>query len=173
MPRRKAPKPARPAERAPIDPAPKPASLLRRTLAYLLAAALLLSLSYPGIRAAASQVSAAIKEYRSKTEIVPPAVQAAAAHIRGKVPLGAPLFLVARDPDAWLHGIWLRALYPSPVFLVYSAQLGTDTYNRLRVQHRIRFAVSIGQPPLNPGFVWSEPVPGFGNNAQVVFGRLQ
>lgn len=163
----------------PRSPAPAadykwPLSRLCRILAYVLAIGLLISLLPSTVRIAARQISTAIAEYQAKIPVVPQTIETGTAWVRSKTAPGAPIvFLARRDLDGWVFGLWQRALYPNPVFLIYDDQIKTGDYQKLRQLHRIQFALSVGHPPVDPGFAWSEPVPGVENSGEVVFGAIR
>jgi hypothetical protein len=52
-------------------------------------------------------------------------VERAAAYVRSQILPNSPVLLVVSKPDAWADGLWQRALYPNPIFLVYKQDLGT------------------------------------------------
>jgi hypothetical protein len=86
----------------------------------------------------------------------------------------APVFYVMRERETWVSRLWKRALYPRPVFYVDDeTQVNNALYRRLRAKHRIRYAVSVGSPPLDPGFDWYAELRSFPRGAQVWFGRLR
>jgi len=93
--------------------------------------------------------------------------------VRSQMPPDSPLLLVVSEPDAWADGLWQRALYPNPIFLVYKEDLGTPEDHELRRKYGIRFAVSIGNPPLNPAFRWQRPLPDWTGAGQVAFGEVE
>ena len=64
-----------------------------------------------------------------------------------------PLFLFLERPDTWYAGLWHRALYPVPVFVVNDEDiLRSPRYRTLRSERDIRLAVAVGTPPLEAGF---------------------
>jgi hypothetical protein len=64
-----------------------------------------------------------------------------------------PLFLLLERPDAWYAGLWHRALYPVPVFVIDGADiLRSPRYRILRSKGDVRLAVAVGTPPLKAGF---------------------
>ena len=159
-----------PAHVAAARPATGP---LRRGIAYCLAAIFLLALAQAGTRAAVKQLRSSIESYRSHNRLIPVGVERGAAYVRSQMPPDSPLLLVVSEPDAWADGLWQRALYPNPIFLVYKEDLGTPEDHELRRKYGIRFAVSIGNPPLNPAFRWQRPLPDWTGAGQVAFGEVE
>ncbi len=64
-----------------------------------------------------------------------------------------PLILFLERPDAWYAGLWQRALYPVPVFVVDEVNiLHSPRYQALRSERDIHLAVAVGIPPPEAGF---------------------
>jgi len=165
-----APKPARAAH---STAAPAPTPLIQRAVANSLAAVFLISLAFGGIRAAVNQLRGSLHFYQSHNRPIPVEVERAAAYVQSQIPPASPVLLVVSKPDAWADGLWSRALYPNPIFLVYKQDLDTPDHHELRRKYRVRFAVSIGDPPLDPGFRWQKPAPGWTGAGQVAFGEVK
>ncbi len=145
---------------------------VRQAIAYSAAAVLLLSLAPSAVVTAARQIRIAAHSYNPASSMIDPALQRAADFIHSQVPADCPILLVVSTPDGWIDGLWHRALYPNPVFLLYKADLGSPLDHELRSQYHIWFAVSRGRPPLDPGFRWQKPLPGWNAAEQVVYGEL-
>src|SRR5215467_9376104 len=92
-------------------------------IANCLVTILFISLAVPGPLAAARQLWAAIRSYQSDNRPIPIAVERAAAYVRSQIPASSPVLLVVSTPDAWIDGLWQRALYPNPIFLVFKQDL--------------------------------------------------
>ncbi|HET7451184.1 MAG TPA: hypothetical protein VFL12_00450 [Thermoanaerobaculia bacterium] len=84
--------------------------------------------------------------------------QRAVRRIRGWIPETEPLLYLSDTNDAWLPRVWERALGPEPVAIVMSARAHPGEVARLRKRFRIRWALSTGAPPLDPGFAWRVPI---------------
>jgi hypothetical protein len=92
--------------------------------------------------------------------------------IRGWIPDDEPLLFVSDDSDRWAPRLWERALSPEPVVFVLPRDFPRGAA-KLRRRFRIRWAISAGTPPPDPGFAWYwrlAPLPGA--PAQYWFGRL-
>ena len=163
-------KPAPPAHSA---AAQRPTALIQRAVAYFFAAVFLISLALAGSRAAVNQLRGSIQFYQSHNRPIPVEIERAAAYVHSQIPPDSPVLLVVSEPDAWADGLWSRALYPNPIFLMYKQDLGTQDDHELRRKYEVRFAVSIGDPPLNPGFRWQKPAPGWTGAGKVTFGEVE
>jgi hypothetical protein len=91
------------------------------------------------------------------------------------MPPGAAIFYVMPELEAWKSRMWKRALYPRPVFYVFNArELHGAEYDRVRQKYRIRFALSAGRPPLDPGYAWRTELPKLpGETDETWFGELR
>ena len=65
--------------------------------------------------------------------------------VRGSLPAGASLLLVATADEAWHARLWQRALYPEHTVIVRYEPLRADELKRLRDQYAIHHAVSLGR----------------------------
>ncbi len=74
------------------------------------------------------------------------------AAVRESLPPGGSLLLVATKVDAWHARLWQRAFYPEHILIVRYEPLRADELKRLRDQYGIRFAISLGVAPPDPGF---------------------
>ena len=143
-----------------------------RLIAHALAVVFLTSLLAVGGRTAVVELRDSIAFYQSHRRPIPIGIERAAAYVHSQVPADAPVLLLVSTPDAWDDGLWQRALYPNPIFLLYKNDLGTREDHQLRARYLVRFAVSIGAPPLDPAFRWRRPVPGWTGPGQVAFGEV-
>jgi hypothetical protein len=92
--------------------------------------------------------------------------------IRGWIPDDEPLLYLSDGSDPWTPRTWERAMSPEPVVFVVTGNL-RRAVSILRRRFRIRWALSAGAPPMDPGFVWRvrfAPLPGTAE--QYWFGRL-
>ena len=74
------------------------------------------------------------------------------AAVRASIPATASLLLVATADDAWHARLWQRALYPEHIVIVRYTPLLADELRRFRERYAIRYAVSLGVTPPDPGF---------------------
>jgi hypothetical protein len=145
--------------------------VVQRLVAHVAAFCLFASLAVVGGRTTATRLHEAIEVRRAGARLVPPEIEQAVTYIRGQLPRDAPVILVTDDMDGWVNGVWQRAFYPNSALLFYKRDLGSQTMRHYRTSNRISYAVSMGNPPPNPGFVWQKPVPW--TNQKVVFGEIE
>jgi hypothetical protein len=96
--------------------------------------------------------------------------------IRSRLPRDAPLLYFDGPGDYWTSRLWKRAFYPHPVFLLHHGSWGDVWPSRAELEKKFgtRWALSAGNPPEDPGFVWREtypPVPG--SATTIWFGELR
>jgi hypothetical protein len=86
-----------------------------------------------------------------------------------------PLFYLMPSLEAWDSRMWKRALYPRRVFYVENArEVEGPEYRRLRDKYRIRYALSVGDRPVDPLFRWKVELPPLpGHTARAWFGELR
>jgi len=94
---------------------------------------------------------------------------------RNLVPKGSTVFYITDQPEGWQFGLWQRSLYPDYVVLPVTgtAELNGDRYRNVRLDRSIDFALSAGNPPLNPGFDSPVSLPAYPNGIPLVLGRLR
>jgi hypothetical protein len=107
--------------------------------------------------------------------IVPEGHMAQVTIFRNIVPKGSTVFYLMDQPEAWQFGLWQRSLYPDYILLAVTglAQLNEDGFREIRRDKHIDFALSAGNPPLNPGFDSPVVLPAYPNGIPVVLGKLQ
>jgi hypothetical protein len=88
--------------------------------------------------------------------------------VRRRLPKGSTIFYLMDQPEAWQLGLWQRSLYPDYAVLPV---VGRDELRTNRA--RIEFVISAGTPPLDPGFEWQVPLPGYPNNVPAVLGKIR
>ncbi|HWB96813.1 MAG TPA: hypothetical protein VG672_08930, partial [Bryobacteraceae bacterium] len=92
--------------------------------------------------------------YGPKASIAPELSQYV-SRIRKVIPSGEAILYVGSSPEYWFSRLWQRALYPIPAFLVLGPdELRSPKIRTIRTRHTIRYAVSTGNPPLDPGYKW-------------------
>jgi len=108
--------------------------------------------------------------------VFPSTVKTQLQTLRKRLPVGSTVLLVAsRSGDvSWYCRLFQRALYPTDVVIVRNIPLPKEAALRqLRSRHGIRYAISMGAPPADPGFVAHEdlgPLPAIDDH--VWFGEL-
>jgi hypothetical protein len=124
-----------------------------------------------GVRAIALDLKNAFQ--RSWKTTIPPPVAAQVAAVEKE--LGPePLLVAYQDPNPWYPRMWQRVLYPRVVILLPSHQNSAGAVSRLRSRYGIRYAVSMGSPPPDPGFAEIRDLgPLLGADYRVWFGPLR
>ena len=108
--------------------------------------------------------------------VFPPTVQRQLETLRSRIPRGSHVLLVAPfgANGPWYSRLFQRGLYPGVVVIVrYLPPPDAAALRRLRRQYDLRYAVSMGDPPTDPGFVAHDdlgPLPGIPD--RVWFGEL-
>lgn len=90
-----------------------------------------------------------------------------------RLPPGEPVFHLSAAPEYWYSRLWQRALYPRNDSIVIQPPLGGDRLRHLRSKYGVRFAISVGDPPVDPGYLWKidlGPLPGVPGESS--FGEL-
>ena len=88
-----------------------------------------------------------------------PTVRTQIDTLRKKLPAGSTVLLVGPGVGdvSWYVRLFQRALYPTDVAIVRILPLPKKAALRaLRSRHAIRYAISLGAPPADPGFVSHE-----------------
>ncbi|HWZ86137.1 MAG TPA: hypothetical protein VN032_08050 [Thermoanaerobaculia bacterium] len=83
-----------------------------------------------------------------------PLFRAQLDEVRGRLPAGAELLHLSASPEYWYSRLWQRALYPDNETILMQPPLSLDRVHALRAKYRARFAISAGDPPFDPGFLW-------------------
>jgi len=106
-------------------------------------------------------------------DVVPAALRKEANFVKHRIPTGSALVYVMRSPEHWQSRLWHRLLYPSPVlFLENDLETTGPAFRNLRVRYDVRFALSVGNPPLDPGFQWHVVFPARTGYPETWFGEL-
>ena len=105
---------------------------------------------------------------------VPPSVQSQIETTeRGMPPDAALLVVFYAGSDSWYARMWQRVLYPRTVVLLPSDRMTGATIARLRSRYHLQYAVAIGSPPADPGFVRPQDLGDLpGGQFRVWFGEL-
>lgn len=112
--------------------------------------------------------------YSPKSSIGPELSQYV-SKVRQTIPPGAPILYVGAEPEYWFSRLWQRAFYPNSVFVMLGPEgLRSPAFHAVRTRHRIRYAVSAGAPPLDPGYKWHASWPALpATTGEVWFGELR
>jgi hypothetical protein len=84
------------------------------------------------------------------------------------VPAGSTIFFLTDSPEDWRAGLWERSLYPR--YTVVRIAGGAE---RLPDNREVRYAISAGAPPPDPGFECQTPLPPYPNGLPSILGRLR
>ena len=95
----------------------------------------------PTLRTSAPSVFSA--EFRRQLQVV-----------ETRLPPGAPVLHVSAMPEGWFSRLWQRALYPGHQTIVVQPW-DVPRLGELRAKYGARFVISVGKPPLDPGYLWS------------------
>ena len=108
--------------------------------------------------------------------VLPSTVRTQLDIIRNRLPKGSTVLLVvSRTGDvSWYVRLFQRALYPTVVVVVRSVPLPSEAELRaMRNRHAIQYAISMGAPPADPGFLAHEDLGSLPSiEDHVWFGRL-
>jgi len=80
-----------------------------------------------------------------------------------RVPAGPVVLHLSSAPEYWYSRLWQRVLYPRNETIVLQQPLTAQRVQELRAKYGARFAISQGNPPWDPGFLWKVdlgPLPG-------------
>jgi hypothetical protein len=103
-----------------------------------------------GLRAIAVDLDIAFRKAWSMT--VPPRLADQMSTVERVMKSERVLLLTYEGNDPWVSEVWQSALYPREVIVVPNAWATPAGIARLRARFRFRFAVSIGERPLDAGF---------------------
>jgi hypothetical protein len=73
--------------------------------------------------------------------------------VEARLPTGAPVLHVSAEQEGWFSRLWQRALYPNHKTIVVQPW-DIPRLPELRAKYGARFAISVGKPPVDPGYVW-------------------
>jgi hypothetical protein len=128
---------------------------LLRTFSILVGAAALLC----GVRALRREVylfdgpprTAFLPEFRAQLRTV-----------TERLPPGEHVLHLSATPEYWYSRLWQRALYPRNEAIVMRPPISSERLREIRARYGARFAISAGDPPADPGYLWKVdlgPVP--------------
>jgi len=126
--------------------------------------------AWVGLRAMAGETATA---FQSPPYVVFPEMNEAVRVMRANLPADAPLFYIMDRPQPWLAGVWQRACYPNPVFLLESAdELELPANRAIRAKYGVRYALSVGDPPVVKMFRWFRMLPSVPASYPAAYGEL-
>jgi len=74
--------------------------------------------------------------------------------VQSQLPAGANVFYVSEVPEYWFSRLWQRALYPDHVAILIQPDVTRQRFDDLRSRYGVRYAISAGQHPRDPGYAW-------------------
>ena len=83
-----------------------------------------------------------------------PAFSAQLHTVMEHLPAGAFVLHLSSSPEYWRSRLWQRALYPRNDSIVMQPPLSRQLVLEMHAKHGARFAISAGEPPFDPGYVW-------------------
>lgn len=106
--------------------------------------------------------------------IVPAGHVEQVAIVRKHVAAGSTILYLMDTLDAWQFGLWQRSLYPdyTVVAVVGMQEWKSPAIRALVQKEHVVFAVSAGNPPLNPDFGWQLALPAYPAGIPVILGKL-
>ena len=128
---------------------------------------------------AVSGVRAIVFDYRvafrdAWSTALPPRIADEIATVRMVMREDKALLLIYAGDSPWLSELWQAALYPTEVIVLPNAWVSPTGIAQLRSRFGIRYAVSIGSPPLDPGFARVRDIgPALELGERTWFGRLR
>ena len=70
------------------------------------------------------------------------------------MPAGTVVLHLSAAPEYWYSRLWQRVLYPRNETIVMQQPLTAERVRELRAKYGARFAISAGNPPWDPGYLW-------------------
>lgn len=74
--------------------------------------------------------------------------------VEGRLPPGAVVFYITDVPEYWFSRLWQRALYPGHITILVGPDVTPRRFEELRARYGVRYAISAGQHPRDPGYAW-------------------
>jgi hypothetical protein len=74
--------------------------------------------------------------------------------VKGRLPPKTEVLHLSAYPEYWYSRLWQRALYPDNETISIQPPLSLERVHTLRAKYGARFAISAGDPPFDPGFLW-------------------
>ena len=74
--------------------------------------------------------------------------------VESRLPPGASVFYVTEVPEYWFSRLWQRALYPDHLTILVEPDVSRRQFEELRARYGVRYAISAGQHPRDPGYAW-------------------
>jgi hypothetical protein len=74
--------------------------------------------------------------------------------VEERVPAGAAVLHLSAEPEYWYSRLWQRTLYPRNTTILVQQPLTRERVRALKAKYGVRYAMSAGDPPWDPGFLW-------------------
>jgi hypothetical protein len=71
-----------------------------------------------------------------------------------RLPAGEFVLYLSGSPEYWYSRLWQRALYPRNETILIQPPLGPERLRKMRSKYGARFAIFVGDPPFDPGYLW-------------------
>lgn len=140
---------------------------MKRSWILATAGAVVLATSlWAGVRGFAADIRLAFVD--APRHAIPPEILEQARLLKARIPRDAYVLYVGNQtpPDNWFSRLWQRALYPRRVLILEQGkravtldtkeQLRVKGLEELRAEYSVRYALSAGNPPTDPGFLTRE-----------------
>jgi hypothetical protein len=94
--------------------------------------------------------------------------------VQSRIPPNAYVLHLSSAPEYWYSRLWQRALYPRNETIVIQQPLSPQRVRELSVKYSARFAISAGNPPWDPGYLWKVDLGSIpGHPGETWFGELK
>ena len=106
--------------------------------------------------------------------IVPDGLAEQVKLFRSVVPPGSTILYITDEPEAWHLGLWQRSLYPDYKIVPIQgrSQLHAIQGKKRQGGFRVNYALSAGNPQIDPPFQWKQELPQYPNGITTILGRL-
>lgn len=74
--------------------------------------------------------------------------------VEQRLPPGARVFYISDVPEYWFSRLWQRLLYPGHETIVLDPTVTRRRFDALRARYDVRYAISAGEHPRDPGYLW-------------------
>lgn len=97
--------------------------------------------------------------------------------VQAAVPAGAAFLVVCdegKNPGVgWYARLWQRGLYPRNPVVVVTDDFRPQRLAEIRRRYGLRYAISIGDPPFDPGFRWHRDLGVVTGSLRMWFGEIE
>lgn len=110
-----------------------------------------------------------------RVSVISPQLTDGVLMVKRIAPSGSTIFYISQTPEYWNSKLWQRALYPDVAVILIQTSVEVDgpRLKQLKEKYSVHYALSVGDPPLDPGFRWHHSLPSLpGVGGQTWFGKL-